>query len=85
MGYRPLNDDIWLKPIAYHCISYNLKTKEIRNIFKSGEIRDWKTRIYNEKDDFLMFLKDFEVFDYRSHPSNFEFLTLGEDIELEIL
>lgn len=87
MSYRLIQKNIWMKPIGFHLFTYNEERKEWINFFKSKEESlIWESKIYNNpEEDFLLWLKYNECYtktDYHGFDdSNFEFLTIQEQVE----
>lgn len=89
MGYRPLAEDIWAKPVGYNVFIFDQKTLKWCSYFSGCDdgkmypntIQDYHS---NKFDSFLQFIKEQEHDNtLRSGDYNgFEFLTKKETFEV---
>ena len=91
LGYRLMKSGVYGKPVGFNLFTFEIDTLLWTNWFKSvnGEtMLIWNTDTYEVdetvKNDFLTFLKYCEGFTKISYnsPTNFEFLTTEEEINL---
>ena len=91
MGYREAKPGCWIKPIGWQCFYFKVSTNELLIYFKDaqGNLACWDSKIVGEKDDLLSAIKSFEALTRTdlcvNFNSNFEFLSLAEELLLDIV